>query len=112
MSCIFCKIISGDLQSHALYEDEQMIVLSDIKPQAPLHQLIIPKKHIATMNDASVDDIELIGKLVLQARTQAKFANIADDGYRLIWNVNAHAGQEVYHLHLHLLGGQPLGPLN
>jgi histidine triad (HIT) family protein len=106
MDCIFCKIIAGDIPADLLYEDDALIVLRDINPQAPEHLLVIPKKHIATINDASTEDSLLLGKMILQAQTSIK--QYASEGYRLIFNVNNMGGQTVYHIHLHVLAGRRL----
>lgn len=111
MDCIFCKIVEGSIPSKKVFENERVLAFQDIQPAVPIHILIIPKKHIPTMNDVSEEDAELIGELFAAARQIAKEQGIADAGYRLINNVNSDGGQVVYHLHIHLLGGQKLGPL-
>ncbi|MFX3633681.1 MAG: histidine triad nucleotide-binding protein [Candidatus Pristimantibacillus sp.] len=111
MDCIFCKIIEGSIPSAKVYETDALVAFQDIQPAAPVHILIIPKKHIATMNDVTDEDGPLIAGLFAAAREIAKQQGIADAGYRLINNVNSDGGQVVYHLHLHLLGGEKLGPL-
>jgi len=108
MTCLFCKIKDGEIPAKIVYNDEQIMAFADIAPQAPLHLLIIPKKHIATINDAQTDDVELLGKLILTAKNLAKEHNLSESGYRLVFNINSHGGQEVYHIHLHLLGGRKL----
>lgn len=108
MDCLFCKVVSGSLNSKIIYEDDQVIAIDDIKPQAPQHKLIIPKRHIATLNDLLPEDITLIGHMVDVAKNLAKQLEIADEGYRLIFNCNAKGGQAVYHIHLHLLGGRQM----
>ena len=110
-NCIFCKIIAGQIPAKKVYEDDQLIAFHDIHPWAPVHILIVPNKPIPTANDIADGDEALIGHLYTVARDLAKREGIAADGYRLIMNCNAHGGQEVYHLHLHLLGGRPLGPM-
>ncbi|WP_080840535.1 histidine triad nucleotide-binding protein [Cohnella massiliensis] len=112
MDCLFCKIVEGTIPSAKVYEDEHVLAFRDIQPQAPVHTLIIPKKHIPTMNDAAPEDMELLGRILLAAQTVARDAGLADDGYRLINNCGRDAGQVVYHLHFHVLGGEKLGPLN
>jgi histidine triad (HIT) family protein len=109
--CLFCKIINNEIPSERLYEDEHCIVIKDINPQAPIHHLVIPKKHIATINDCDESDTHLVGHMIQTAKNNAKQLGIADDGYRLIFNCNSNGGQEVYHIHLHLLGGEKLGCL-
>ena len=108
MNCIFCKIIKGELPSEKVYEDENILAFNDLHPRAPIHQLIVPKKHIATLNDLTEEDTELAGTIIQTARHLAKKANISETGYRTIFNCNKEGGQEVFHLHLHLLGGRPL----
>ncbi|MBS0357705.1 MAG: histidine triad nucleotide-binding protein [Proteobacteria bacterium] len=108
MDCLFCQIIEGKIPSDLLYQDDQIVIFSDINPQAPIHKLIVPRKHIATMNDATAEDAALIGHMVLSAQKLAKQLSIAEEGYRLVWNTNKGAGQAVFHIHLHLLGGRVL----
>ena len=111
MDCIFCKIIEGSIPSKKVFENDRVLAFQDIQPAAPVHILIIPKKHIPTMNDIGPEDAELIGELFTTARHIAKEQGIDEAGYRLINNVNSDGGQVVYHLHIHLLGGKKLGPL-
>jgi histidine triad (HIT) family protein len=106
--CLFCKIIAGDIPAKIIYQDEHVIAFDDIHPQAPHHKLIIPRKHIATLNDLDTDDTHLAGHLLQTAKKIAKQLEIADDGYRVVMNCNAGAGQLVFHIHLHLLGGRSL----
>jgi histidine triad (HIT) family protein len=106
---IFTKIISREIPSDIVYEDDLCLAFKDINPQAPVHLLIIPKKQIATINDIESSDRELIGHLFLTAGTIAKQMGFDDDGYRVVMNCNEAAGQTVYHIHLHLLAGKPLG---
>ena len=106
--CIFCKIINKELPSEIISEGEKFIVIQDIKPVARLHLLIIPKKHIPSMNDLGPEDKELIGDMVLLAKKIAKDRGVQDTGYRLVFNAGTDAGQTVDHLHLHLLGGEKL----
>lgn len=106
--CLFCKMVAGDIQPDTVYEDERVLAFRDINPQAPTHILVIPKQHIATTNDLTGDDSGLIGELYLAAKTIAEQEGIADRGYRTVINCNAEAGQSVYHIHLHLLGGRPM----
>ncbi len=106
--CLFCKIISGEIPSEKIYEDEQVYVFHDIGAQAPHHFLVIPKKHISTLNDVNNDDAALIGKLTLTASKIAKELGFADEGYRVVMNCNEQGGQAVYHIHLHCLGGRSL----
>ncbi|MHA6483723.1 histidine triad nucleotide-binding protein [Paenibacillus sp. strain BS8-2] len=111
MDCIFCKIIEGSIPSKKVFENDRVLAFQDIQPAAPVHILIIPKKHIPTMNDIAPEDSELIGELFATAKQIAKEQGIDEAGYRLINNVNSDGGQVVYHLHIHLLGGKKLGPL-
>jgi histidine triad (HIT) family protein len=106
MSCIFCDIAGKKRPSTPVYEDEKIYAFRDVNPQAPTHILVIPRKHVATLNDLTDDDAELVGRLILTARSLAREEGIADKGYRLVWNCNALAGQSVYHIHLHLMGGR------
>lgn len=108
MTCFFCKIAKGEMETDMVYEDEQLIAFKDINPQAPSHVLIIPKKHISTLNDLEAEDTELMGNLLLSAKHIAKELGFSDDGYRTVFNCNAHGGQSVYHIHLHLLGGRQM----
>ncbi|ANY68591.1 histidine triad nucleotide-binding protein [Paenibacillus sp. BIHB 4019] len=112
MDCIFCKIVEGTLPSTKVYESDTVVAFQDIKPEAPVHILIIPKKHIATMNDVTAVDDTIMAELFTAARQIAIELGIAESGYRLINNVNSDGGQLVYHLHFHLLGGEKLGALN
>ncbi|AJY76320.1 histidine triad nucleotide-binding protein [Paenibacillus beijingensis] len=111
MDCIFCKIIEGSIPSKKAFENEHVLAFHDIEPAAPVHILIVPKKHIPTMNDVTAEDGALIAELFTVARALAKEHGIAESGYRLINNCNADGGQTCYHLHFHLLGGKKLGPL-
>jgi histidine triad (HIT) family protein len=106
--CIFCKIANKELPAALAYEDEDIIAFDDRQPRAPIHKLIIPRQHIATLNDLDANDITLAGRLLYVARQLAKQYAIADDGYRVIMNCNANGGQVVFHIHLHLLGGRAL----
>ena len=111
MPTLFERIVAGELPADIVYRDDDITAFRDIRPQAPVHILIIPNKPIPTVTDIADGDAALVGRLFLVARDLAKKLGIADDGYRLMVNCNAHGGQEVYHLHLHLLGGAPLGPM-
>jgi histidine triad (HIT) family protein len=106
--CLFCKISAGEIPADIIYETENVVAFRDINPQAPTHALIIPRKHIATINDLTLDDNAEVGKLFLAAAAIARNEGIADDGYRVTMNCNAAAGQTVFHLHLHLLGGRQM----
>lgn len=107
-NCLFCKILSGDIPADIVYESETAIAFRDINPQAPTHLLIIPRKHIATINDIAEEDEALVGSLYSAAREIAAAEGIAEDGFRAVMNCNEGAGQTVFHIHLHLLGGRPL----
>lgn len=111
MSTIFKKIIDKEIPADIVYEDDDVLAFRDINPQAPTHVLIIPKKEIATADDVTDDDAMVLGKLFLTASKIAREEGIAEDGYRLMVNCREHGGQEVFHLHMHLLGGRPLGPM-
>ena len=106
--CIFCKIITGDIPSTNVFRDEQVTAFRDLHPAAPIHILIVPNKHIDSVNMLTNDDEQLIGHLFTTAKQLAAQEGIAEDGYRLIINTNANAGQTVFHIHLHLLGGAPM----
>jgi histidine triad (HIT) family protein len=107
MDCLFCRIIRGEIPAKKVYEDKETFVFEDIDPQAPTHVLIIPKKHVVDVKAAKAEDAEIIGKLHLVAAKIARERNI-ENGYRTVFNVGPDAGQSVFHLHLHLLGGRPL----
>lgn len=111
MSTIFSKILAKEIPADIVYEDEHVTAFKDISPQAPVHILIIPNKEIPTVDDVTDEDAELLGKLFIAARKIAREQGIAESGYRLIVNCRDDGGQEVYHLHMHLLGGHNLGPM-
>lgn len=106
--CLFCKMVSGQIKPNTVYEDSDVLAFKDINPQAPVHVLVIPKKHIATLNDLDSGHTELTGKLIKTAIHIARESGIAESGYRTVMNCNADAGQSVFHIHLHLLGGRPM----
>ncbi|MBN2044113.1 MAG: histidine triad nucleotide-binding protein [Anaerolineales bacterium] len=106
--CIFCKIINGDIPSTKVYEDELLFAFNDINPAAPVHVLIVPKKHIQDNNHITAEDEVIAGRMFTAAKEIASQLKIAEDGYRLIINTGRHGHQEVPHLHLHLIGGQPM----
>jgi histidine triad (HIT) family protein len=108
MTCLFCKIASQEIPTKLVYEDEHIVAFNDIAPQAPHHILIIPKKHISTVNDITEMDTHLLGSMIQVAKKIANGLNIADNGYRVLMNCNQHGGQAVYHIHLHLLGGRQM----
>ncbi|MFR8103698.1 MAG: histidine triad nucleotide-binding protein [Clostridia bacterium] len=109
MDCIFCKIIQKEIPSDIVYEDDEILAFKDIHPMAPIHVLVIPKKHIDSINQLSKDDELLVGKIYIVIQKIAKEMQIAEDGYRVIVNCGENGGQEVKHLHFHLLGGKKLG---
>ncbi|MDO9425010.1 MAG: histidine triad nucleotide-binding protein [Methylobacter sp.] len=104
--CLFCKMVTGVIKPDVVFEDENILAFRDINPQAPVHILIIPKRHMATLND--LDDTLLAGQILQTAAKLAKQEGIAEIGYRTVFNCNKHGGQDVYHLHLHLLGGRQM----
>lgn len=108
MRCIFCKIVKKEIPSEIVYEDEKILAFKDIEPKAPVHLLIIPKRHIPSLDNLGKGDRELIGELFLVAQGLAKESKIDKTGYRLIFNIGKDAGQTILHLHLHLLGGKKL----
>lgn len=109
--CLFCKIVQRELPSDIVFEDDQLLAFRDISPQAPTHMLVIPKRHIATINDLAEADAELVGRLTLRAQALAAQEGLTEPGYRLVMNCNQDGGQTVFHLHLHLLGGRAMRAL-
>lgn len=108
MSCLFCKIAAGEIPASKVYEDERLLAFTDINPQAPMHVLVIPKRHIATLNDLAAGDDALVGAMVRTAAAIAKEKGYDGPGYRTVFNCNAQAGQTVFHVHLHVLGGRTM----
>ena len=108
-NCLFCRIVQKEIPASVVYEDDDLVVFNDINPQAPLHVLVVPKRHIATVNDLAHGDEALVGTLVRRAAAIATERGYAERGYRTVFNCNAEAGQTVFHLHLHLLAGRALG---
>jgi histidine triad (HIT) family protein len=106
-SCLFCRIVRREIAAKVVYEDEETLAFRDIDPKAPTHVLVIPKTHVPSLNEAT--DPVMLGRLMLVARTIAEAEGLLTDGYRTVVNTGAHAGQTVFHIHLHLLGGRPLG---
>lgn len=106
MSTLFTKIINREIPADIVYEDDKCMAFKDINPQAPIHLILIPKKEIPTLNDASGKDHAVLGHLMLKAAEIARNQGIADDGYRVVLNTNKGAGQEVFHIHFHILGGR------
>ena len=109
MDCLFCKIISGEIPGAIVYQDDRLVAFKDINPQAPMHVLIVPRRHIASLNDLKVEDDGIVGEMVRRAAAIAAQHGHADRGYRTVFNTNAEAGQTVFHIHLHVLGGRRLG---
>jgi histidine triad (HIT) family protein len=103
--CVFCKIIRGESPADFVYKGEEIVVFKDIRPEAPIHLLVVPRKHIPTVNDLTEEDRLLVGEMFLKARAIAQRLGIAQRGYRLILNVERGGGQIIFHLHMHLLGG-------
>ena len=106
MDCLFCKIVAGEIPADIVYESDDAIAFRDINPKAPTHVLVIPRQHISTINDIAVEDEGLVGKLFTVAREIAAADGVAEDGYRVTMNCNEAAGQSVFHIHLHVLGGR------
>lgn len=106
--CLFCKIVAGQLPGNIVFENDELIVLEDIHPKAPTHLLVIPKRHISTINDCDTQDERLLGQMILTAKKLAVDGGLSEFGYRLIFNVNEGGGQAVYHIHLHMLGGRQM----
>jgi histidine triad (HIT) family protein len=104
--CLFCKIVAGDIPATIVHRDDRLVAFKDINPQAPLHALIIPTRHIASLNDLGPGDDQLVGEMVRRAAAIAREHGFADRGYRTVFNCNADAGQTVFHIHLHLVGGR------
>lgn len=108
MACLFCEIVAGRIPSRVVYQDESVLAFHDIKPEAPVHVLLIPKKHIESLQDLEPEDDALVGSLVRRARNLAQELGLAARGFRLVLNAGADAGYSVFHIHLHLLGGRSL----
>ena len=106
--CLFCKIIEREIPASIVYEDERVLAFNDINPQAPTHVLVVPKRHIATLNDVASGDDQIVGEVIRRAAAIAKERGISAGGYRTVFNTNREAGQTVFHIHLHLLGGRPM----
>lgn len=109
--CIFCKIAAGEIPSAKVYEDEQVLAFNDINPQAPVHVLVIPKKHVASVNGLAAEDTEMLGRVFAAVQRVVQEKGVAESGYRVVTNTGKDSGQVVHHLHFHILGGQMLGPL-
>ena len=108
-TCLFCRIIQGEIPSSKVYEDDRIFAFNDINPQAPTHVLVVPKLHVATLNDLEAAHDGLVGELVRRGAAIARERGHADHGYRTVFNCNADAGQTVFHVHLHVLGGRGFG---
>ena len=106
--CLFCKMVAGDIKPNIVFETPKLLAFRDLHPQAPTHVLVIPKRHIATINDLNPEDAQLAGEMLLAAKTIAQQDGFAQSGYRTVMNCNADAGQSVFHIHLHVLGGRTL----
>ena len=106
--CLFCKMVTGEIKPDVVYEDDAVMAFRDVNPQAPLHVLVIPRVHIATTNDLTAENVDIVGKLYLAAKQIAADEGVAEPGYRMVMNCNPGAGQSVYHIHLHLLGGRAM----
>ena len=105
--CIFCKIVNGSIPAEKVFENDDLIAFEDLNPVAPVHVLVIPKRHVATLNDIEDGDADMLGQLFLAAKKIAAERGLSDDGYRTVVNCMSGAGQSVFHIHLHLLGGRP-----
>ena len=108
MPCLFCKIINREIPSSIVYEDDRVLAFTDINPQAPTHILLVPKRHVETLNDLAPGDDAIVGELVRRAAAIADERGIAAGGYRVVFNTNRDAGQTVFHIHLHLIGGRSM----
>ena len=108
-SCLFCRIVAGEIPAARVYEDERLVAFNDINPQAPMHVLVVPRAHVATLNDLEAGHDGLVGEMVRRAAAIASERGYAAGGFRTVFNCNADAGQTVFHLHLHVLGGRRLG---
>lgn len=107
--CLFCRIIAGEIPGTFVYQDDRLVAIKDINPQAPMHVLVIPRRHVATLNDLSPEDDALVGEMTRRAAALAQEHGHGDRGYRTIFNCNAEAGQTVFHIHMHVLGGRRFG---
>ena len=106
-TCLFCKIVRGDLRADVLHRDEEIVAFRDVNPQAPTHLLVVPVRHVATLDELTAGDADLAGRLVLRAADLARQAGLTS-GYRLVWNCGSDGGQSVFHVHLHVLGGRKM----
>jgi histidine triad (HIT) family protein len=108
MDCLFCKIINREIPASIVYEDERVLAFNDINPQAPTHVLVVPKRHIATLSDLTPDDDAIVGEVVRRGAAIAQERGVAAAGFRTVFNPNKAAGQTVFHIHLHVIGGRPM----
>jgi histidine triad (HIT) family protein len=106
--CLFCKVVAGQVPATLVFQNDHVVAFKDITPRAPTHVLIVPRRHIATLNELSPEDDALVGEMVRAAAAIAKDQGLSERGYRTVFNCNAEAGQTVFHIHLHLLGGRPM----
>jgi histidine triad (HIT) family protein len=106
--CLFCQIAKKEIAAKILFEDDDLVAFSDIHPVAPTHALVIPRRHLVSLNEAVPADAELLGRLIFAAQRVAREAKISDAGWRVVVNTGAHAGQSVFHVHVHVLGGRPM----
>jgi|SRR6516162_8913565 histidine triad (HIT) family protein len=106
--CLFCKIINREIPASIVYEDDRVLAFNDINPQGPTHVLVVPKRHIASLNELSPEHDAIVGEVVRRAAAIARERGIADGGFRTVFNTNREAGQTVFHIHLHLIGGRPM----
>jgi histidine triad (HIT) family protein len=106
--CLFCKIVKKEIPAKILFEDEHLVAFSDVNPQAPTHALVIPKRHMVSLNEATPADAELLGRMLIAAQRVAREAGISDSGWRMVVNNGSHAGQSVFHVHAHVLGGRAM----
>ncbi len=107
-NCLFCKIINGEITAKKVYENEHIIAFNDIDPKAPVHILVIPKKHIRSINELNSSDINLAGEIILAAKKIAKDQGVDSKGFRVVFNTNDDGGQTVYHIHMHIMGGRQM----
>jgi histidine triad (HIT) family protein len=107
--CLFCRIVAGEIPAKIVHQDDRLVAFRDINPQAPLHALIVPRQHIPTLNDLTPAHSETVGEMVRLAAKLAADHGVAQAGYRTVFNCNSQAGQTVFHIHLHVIGGRPLG---
>jgi histidine triad (HIT) family protein len=106
--CLFCRIIAGEIPAKVVHQDDDLVAFEDINPQAPMHVLVVPRRHVATLNELSAGDDALVGRMIRRAAAIAASRGFADGGYRTVFNCNPDAGQPVFHVHLHVLGGRKL----